>query len=147
MNIARVVKVCDKIGFGKLRLGNNQFSTSAVLCRDEFIRDKSIVNLVTLGAGQHGKTSLASRLTKVLASHGVPVKEVAEIDNNASEKENCRSEQVTHMELWRDQSKWRYSLADLPGNFAYIKNTLNHLPLVGNLSRLNSFLLLKIHLK
>lgn len=128
MNIARVVKVCDKIGFGKLRLGNNQFSTSAVLCRDEFIRDKSIVNLVTLGAGQHGKTTLASRLTKVLASHGVPVKEVAEIDNNASEKENCRSEQVTHMELWRDQSKWRYSLADLPGNFAYIKNTLNHLP-------------------
>ena len=110
-----------------------------MLCRDEFIRDKSIVNLVTLGAGQHGKTTLASRLTKVLASHGVPVKEVAEIDNNASEKENCRSEQVTHMELWRDQSKWRYSLADLPGNFAYIKNTLNHLPLVGNLSRLKQF--------
>ena len=119
----------------QLRLCTKLLSTSSALHRDEFVRDKTIVNLVTLGAAQHGKTTLASRLTMVLAGHGVPSKDIADIDHSPSERENKRSEHVSHMELWRQESPWRYSLADLPGNFTYIKNTLNHLPLVTNLDR------------
>jgi len=128
MNVLNILRVCDKLSPHKFRLEKNLLSTSSTLCRDEFVRDKAIVNLVTLGAAQHGKTTLASRLTKVLVSHGVPTREVTDIDHSASERENCRSEHVSHMELWREGSKWRYSLADLPGNISYLKNTINYLP-------------------
>ena len=118
------------------RLCVKLFSTSSAPNRDEFVRDKTIVNLVTLGAAQHGKTT---RLTMVLAGHGVPSKDIADIDHSPSERENKRSEHVSHMELWIHESLWRYSLADLLGNFTYIKNTLNHLPLVTNLDRFCKF--------
>ena len=44
--------------------------------REENVRDRTNVNIVTLGASQHGKTLLCSRLTEVLSVHGVPVKKV-----------------------------------------------------------------------
>jgi len=102
-------------------------STSLSVQRDHFVRDRQNVNMVTLGASQHGKTSVASRLTEALSAGGVPVKTVQEIDHSASEREHGRSENVTHLELWREESGLRFSLADLPGNTAYIKNSLNHL--------------------
>ena len=40
------------------------------------MRDRPNVNIVTLGASQHGKTLLCSRLTEALSAHGVPVKKV-----------------------------------------------------------------------
>ena len=96
--------------------------------REQFVRERENINMVTLGASQHGKTVLASRLTMALASGGVPVKTVPEIDHSASEREQERSENATHLELWRTESALRFSLADLPGNTTYIKNSLNHLP-------------------
>ena len=44
--------------------------------REEYVRDRTNVNIVTLGASQHGKTLLCSRLTEALSAHGVPVKKV-----------------------------------------------------------------------
>ena len=44
--------------------------------REEYVRDRKNVNIVTLGASQHGKTLLCSRLTEALSDHGVPVKKV-----------------------------------------------------------------------
>ena len=96
--------------------------------REQFVRERENVNMVSLGASQHGKTVLASRLSQALGPGGVPVKTVAEIDHSASEREQGRSESATHLELWRTGSGLRFSLADLPGNTAYIKNSLNHLP-------------------
>ena len=49
------------------------------------------------------------------------------IDHSASERENKRSENVSHLEMWRTGSRFRFTLADLPGHMTYIKNTLNHL--------------------
>ena len=95
--------------------------------RAQFVRERENVNMVTLGASQHGKTVLASRLTVALGPGGVPVKTVQEIDHSVSEREQARSESATHLELWRRDSALRFSLADLPGNTAYIKNSLNHL--------------------
>ena len=109
-------------------VSRNCFSTSRPVSRDQFVRDRENVNIVTLGASQHGKTTIASRLTKALAPAGVPIKTVQEIDHSVSERENQRSESVTHLEVWRRDSGLRFSLADLPGNTTYIKNSLNHIP-------------------
>ena len=52
------------------------FSTCRARLREEYVRDRTNVNIVTLGASQHGKTLLCSRLTEALSEHGVPVKKV-----------------------------------------------------------------------
>ena len=52
------------------------FSTCRARLREDYVRDRTNVNIVTLGASQHGKTLLCSRLTEVLSAHGVPVKKV-----------------------------------------------------------------------
>ena len=111
-----------------VKLVNRSLFTSTVNLRENFIRNKDNVNIVMLGASQHGKTTLASNMTKVLATHGVTAKEIQDIDHSVSEKENLRSEHASHMDFWRNESDWRFSLADLPGSFSYLKNTLNHLP-------------------
>ena len=120
--------------FQNLRRGLHYHKRNLVvsqsLCREGFFRDKMIANLVTFGATQHGKTTLASKLTKALSQEGVTVKEIDDIDHSMSERENNRSEHVSHMEIWQNKSDWRISLADLPGGFAYLKNSLNHLPWV-----------------
>ena len=96
--------------------------------REQFVRERENVNMVSLGASQHGKTVLASRLSMALSPGGVSVRTVSELDHSVSEREQGRSESATHLELWRRQSALRFSLADLPGSLAYIKNCLNHLP-------------------
>ena len=111
-----------------LSVSRRSFTISRAVSREQFVRDRENVNIVTLGATQHGKTTIASRLTEALAPSGVPLKTVQEIDHSASERENQRSENVTHLEVWRKESALRFSLADLPGNTTYIKNCLNHLP-------------------
>jgi len=87
------------------------------------------INVVTIGSEQHGKTWLSSELSRVLSEQGdgVQFRSMEMIDQSVSEKENRRSENATHMELWNKLSKYRLTLADLPGNMSYIKNTLNHL--------------------
>merc|ERR1719187_3215841 len=109
-------------------VSRNGFSTSSPASREQFVRERENINIVTLGASQHGKTTMASRLTQALAPAGVPVKTVQDIDNSVSERENQRSESVSHLEVWRGESGLRFSLADLPGNTTYIKNSLNHIP-------------------
>ena len=87
-----------------------KFSTSSVRSKEQFVRDKDNINIVTLGSEQHGKTWLASQLTLALSQQhdGVGHKSVEMIDHSASERENKRSEHASHMELWRKQSKYRY---------------------------------------
>ena len=85
------------------------------------MRDRTNVNIVTLGASQHGKTLLCSRLTEVLSGHGVPVKKVdgagslgilmhscskvADIDHMAAEKESGMSQSASHLQFWGKDSK------------------------------------------
>ena len=106
-----------------------KFSTSSFRSKEKLDRDKENINIVTIGSEQHGKTWLASQLTLALSQQndGVVHKTVDMIDHSASEKENKRSEHASHMELWRKGSKYRFTLADLPGSTTYIKNNLNHL--------------------
>merc|ERR1712212_1235334 len=107
------------------------FSTSTINPSEErqiFLREdgKVHVNIGLIGASQGGKTSLASVCTKVLSrTHGVPVKEVEDIDNGIVEKAKKMSQNATHLELWRDG--FRYSVTDLPGAPTYQRNLLTHL--------------------
>ena len=64
-------------GLANLPRGSwRHFSTCRARMREEYVRDRKNVNIVTLGASQHGKTLLCSRLTEALSDHGVPVKKV-----------------------------------------------------------------------
>jgi len=92
------------------------------------VRDRTNVNIVTLGASQHGKTLLCSRLTEVLSAHGVPVKKVSDIDHMAAEKESGVSQSASHLQFWGQDSKLIFSMADLPGSIQYVKNCLAFLP-------------------
>jgi len=108
---------------------NCSFSTINSRSKEQFVRDKVNINIVTLGSEQHGKTWLASELSRVMSEQGdgVQFRSMDMIDQSVSERENKRSENATHMELWSKPSKYRLTFADLPGNMTYIKNTLNHL--------------------
>ena len=91
-------------------LSTFKFSTSSARSKEQFVRDKENINIVTVGSEHHGKTWLASKLTLALSQQndGVVHKTVEMIDHSASEKENKRSEHASHMELWRKQAKYRY---------------------------------------
>lgn len=69
------------------------------------------INVVTIGSEQHGKTWLSSELSRVLSEQGdgVQFRSMEMIDQSVSEKENRRSENATHMELWNKLSKYRYN--------------------------------------
>merc|ERR1719400_16190 len=85
------------------------FSTCRALLREDYVRDRTNVNIVTLGASQHGKTLLCSRLTEVLSAHGVPVKKVSDIDHMAAEKESGLSQSATHLQFWSRDSNLTFS--------------------------------------
>ena len=112
----------------KCGLCRRRFSTSILKHgREIFERDEKIhINVGLIGPSQTGKTSLASAFTKVLhESHGVPVKEISDIDNSTGERKSGQTQHPSHIELWRDG--YRYSLTDLPGASAYSRNMLTHL--------------------
>ena len=65
--------------------------------REKFDRDKLCVNIGTLGAAQHGKTTLTSAITRVLSqSHGAPFLDYHDIDHTPLEKESRQYQNVVH---------------------------------------------------
>ena len=95
--------------------------------REKFDREKFVVNVGTLGAPHHGKTTLTSAVTRVLSkSHGVTFLDYPDIDHTALEKEAKHSFNTKHLEWWTDELFVAHS--DLPGLTGYIKNTMAPLP-------------------
>eukprot|EP00095_Tigriopus_kingsejongensis_P004327 maker-scaffold551_size138509-snap-gene-0.19 protein:Tk04327 transcript:maker-scaffold551_size138509-snap-gene-0.19-mRNA-1 annotation:"elongation factor mitochondrial-like" len=88
---------------------------------------KSMLNIGTIGATQHGKTTLASVLS--LVSHGsyphVDAKRVEDIDNTNHEQEAKHTAHPSHIEL--ESKKFQICLTDLPGEPTYLKNFLSHI--------------------
>ena len=77
------------------QVGNCMFSTSnALLTKEKFERTRENINIVTLGGHQHGKTWLASELSRVLAAQedGVTLKTKEMIDHSSSERENRKGQ-------------------------------------------------------
>jgi len=89
----------------------------------KFERTKPHVNVGTIGHVDHGKTTLTSAITHVLAQVGM-AEELAyeQIDSAPEEKERGLTIQIFHAEY--ETEKRHYAHVDCPGHADYIKNMI-----------------------
>lgn len=94
------------------------------MAKKKFERTNPHVNIGTIGHIDHGKTTLTSAITKVLAAQGKKAKplEFADIDNAPEEKERGITINVRHVEYETDNR--HYAHIDCPGHADYIKNMI-----------------------
>jgi len=93
------------------------------MAKPKFERTKPHVNIGTIGHVDHGKTTLTSAITKVLAAKGLAqAKSYEEIDNAPEEKERGVTINVHHAEY--ETSSRHYAHVDCPGHADYIKNMI-----------------------
>jgi len=89
----------------------------------KFERTKPHVNVGTIGHVDHGKTTLTSAITKMLAMRGLATaKAYDEIDNAPEEKARGVTINVHHAEY--ETEKRHYAHVDCPGHTDYIKNMI-----------------------
>jgi len=93
------------------------------MAEGKFERKKPHVNVGTIGHVDHGKTTLTSAITKVLARKGyAKEKNYDEIDNAPEEKARGITIQIQHIEYESD--KRHYAHIDCPGHADYVKNMI-----------------------
>jgi len=93
------------------------------MAKEKFDRSKPHVNVGTIGHVDHGKTSLTSAITVVLASKGqAEARAYDQIDNAPEERERGITIAVAHVEYNSD--KRHYAHVDCPGHADYIKNMI-----------------------
>ncbi|VDM97964.1 unnamed protein product [Thelazia callipaeda] len=86
-------------------------------------RTKPHLNVGTIGHVDHGKTTLSSAITKVLATKkGAKFKKYEEIDNAPEEKSRGITINAFHLEY--ETEKRHYAHIDCPGHADYIKNMI-----------------------
>jgi len=91
--------------------------------KEQFKRTKPHVNIGTIGHVDHGKTTLTSAITKVLATQGLAqAKSYEEIDNAPEERERGVTINVHHAEY--ETVARHYAHVDCPGHADYIKNMI-----------------------
>ena len=93
------------------------------MAKETFLRDKPHVNIGTIGHVDHGKTTLTSAITNVLAQQGLAEKiGYDKIDAAPEEKERGITINTAHVEY---QTKNRhYAHVDCPGHADYVKNMI-----------------------
>jgi elongation factor Tu len=90
---------------------------------EKFERNKPHVNVGTIGHVDHGKTTLTSAITNVLAKKGLAVaKKFEDIDNAPEEKARGITIATSHQEY--ETEKRHYAHVDCPGHADYIKNMI-----------------------
>jgi len=91
------------------------------MAKAKFERTKPHVNIGTIGHVDHGKTTLTSAITKVLAKAGLAqARNYDEIDNAPEERERGVTINVHHAEY--ETKNRHYAHVDCPGHADYIKN-------------------------
>jgi elongation factor Tu len=91
------------------------------MAREKFERKKPHVNVGTIGHVDHGKTTLTSAITKVLAAKGLAkAKAFDEIDSAPEEKARGITIAIAHVEY--ETVKRHYAHIDCPGHADYVKN-------------------------
>jgi elongation factor Tu len=89
----------------------------------KFERKKPHVNVGTIGHVDHGKTSLTSAITNVLAKKGLAqARSYAEIDNAPEERARGVTINAHHAEY--ETTKRHYAHVDCPGHADYVKNMI-----------------------
>ncbi|MGB5933875.1 MAG: elongation factor Tu [Anaerolineae bacterium] len=93
------------------------------MAKEKFVRDKPHVNVGTIGHVDHGKTTLASAMTKVLSYKGLAqFRPFDTIDNAPEEKARGLTIAISHLEY--STEKRHYAHIDCPGHADYIKNMI-----------------------
>jgi len=93
------------------------------MAKQKFDRSKPHVNVGTIGHVDHGKTTLTSALTKVLADRGLAsYLDMDSIDNAPEEKARGVTIAIAHVEY--ESETRHYAHVDCPGHADYIKNMI-----------------------
>src|ERR671919_2072958 len=93
------------------------------MAKERFVRTKPHVNVGTIGHIDHGKTTLTSAITKVLADRKL-ASYIAfdQIDKAPEERERGITIAIAHVEY--ETEKRHYAHVDCPGHADYIKNMI-----------------------
>jgi elongation factor Tu len=93
------------------------------MSKEKFVRDKPHANVGTIGHVDHGKTTLTSAMTKVLAMKGLAEHRPFDtIDNAPEEKARGLTIAISHVEYQTENR--HYAHVDCPGHADYIKNMI-----------------------
>ncbi|HIC09393.1 MAG TPA: elongation factor Tu, partial [Aquificales bacterium] len=97
------------------------------MAKEKFVREKEHVNVGTIGHVDHGKSTLTSAITCVLAAGDLPggkaqCLDYEQIDRAPEEKERGITINITHVEY--ETPKRHYAHVDCPGHADYIKNMI-----------------------
>jgi len=93
------------------------------MAKEKFVRNKTHVNVGTIGHVDHGKTTLTSAITKVLSKSGkARAIDFAMIDKAPEERERGITISIAHVEYETDIR--HYAHVDCPGHADYIKNMI-----------------------
>ena len=94
------------------------------MAKQRFDRSKPHINVGTIGHVDHGKTTLTSAITTVLAAAGTgtSVRAFDTIDNAPEEKARGLTIAISHIEY--ETEKRHYAHVDCPGHADYIKNMI-----------------------
>jgi len=93
------------------------------MAKKKFERTKPHCNVGTIGHVDHGKTTLTSAMTQVLAKVGTTqFREFYSIDNAPEEKARGLTIAIAHIEY--ETEKRHYAHIDCPGHADYIKNMI-----------------------
>ena len=93
------------------------------MAKEKFVRSKPHVNIGTIGHVDHGKTTLTSAITTVLAQKGLSKKmDYSQIDGAPEEKARGITINTAHVEY--ETEKRHYAHVDCPGHADYVKNMI-----------------------
>ncbi|MCH8028419.1 MAG: elongation factor Tu [Candidatus Dadabacteria bacterium] len=93
------------------------------MAKKKFQRGKPHLNIGTIGHVDHGKTTLTSAITAVLARQGMAeLVDFDEIDKAPEERERGITINIAHVEY--ETEKRHYAHVDCPGHADYIKNMI-----------------------
>lgn len=91
--------------------------------KQKYERNKPHVNIGTIGHVDHGKTTLTSAITMVLAKKGLAkAKAYGDIDSAPEERQRGVTINISHQEY--ETEKRHYAHIDAPGHADYIKNMI-----------------------
>ena len=93
------------------------------MAKEKFVRTKPHVNIGTIGHVDHGKTTLTSAITTVLANAGLAKKmDYSQIDGAPEERERGITINTAHVEY--ETVNRHYAHVDCPGHADYVKNMI-----------------------
>ncbi|HBS47948.1 TPA: elongation factor Tu [Candidatus Dependentiae bacterium] len=93
------------------------------MAKGVFVRNKTHVNIGTIGHVDHGKTTLTAAITTVLSKSGTSVAvPFDQIDKAPEERERGITISASHVEY--ETAKRHYAHVDCPGHADYVKNMI-----------------------